>query len=336
MKERLAMWRKRKEQDQLGSLPPAAGDAAADGSDTRPVSRASSQANDSGASVPFVTAAGSLASEPCSMSEASFESLPTTPQEQRPVPKAALPGGGIRLSLSKAGPGTKRLQRKPVSMVGRSVFSADAGDDDSSAEANASAGAARRPPLPTPLPPLESADEAEGAAADAAMEIDEPEHDPLDEYMQSMEAGVEIDGNAAGAAHDLAAIGAGDNDEGADGGADGAGDEDVLALAAQRLKKKDLVVVDHSTMNYESFRRNFYIEPAELSAMSTEEVDMLRADLGGIKIRGVSPPKPAVNWAYFGLPAACSDVIKNQGFERPTPIQAQAIPAILSGRDMIG
>ncbi|KAJ2806362.1 pre-mRNA processing RNA-helicase, partial [Coemansia helicoidea] len=221
-------------------------------------------------------------------------------------------------------------------MVGRSVFSADAGDDDSSTEANASAGAARRPPLPTPLPPLESADEAEGAAADAAMEIDEPEHDPLDEYMQSMEAGVEIDGNAAGAAHDLAAIGAGDNDEGADGGADGAGDEDVLALAAQRLKKKDLVVVDHSTMNYESFRRNFYIEPAELSAMSTEEVDMLRADLGGIKIRGVSPPKPAVNWAYFGLPAACSDVIKNQGFERPTPIQAQAIPAILSGRDMIG
>ncbi|KAJ2713445.1 pre-mRNA processing RNA-helicase [Coemansia spiralis] len=337
MKERLAMWRKRKEPDRPESPVPTTGDAAADSGGTRSVSRASSHANDSSASGPFVTAPDSLASESCSPSDATFESLPTTPQEQHPPAMVAPPGRAIRLSLAKARPGPKRLQRKPVSGLGRSVFStnADGDDDDDEPAANTNTGtrAARQVPSPAQLSPLESADEAD---IGAAMEIDEPEHDPLDEFMQSMEAGTRPGNGAAGGTHELGAIGGDDNDEGADGSAGGPDDEEILALAAQRLKKKDLVVVDHSKMEYESFRRNFYIEPAELGAMSAEEVDMLRADLGGIKIRGVDPPKPAVNWAHFGLPAACSDVVKSQGFERPTPIQAQAIPTILSGRDMIG
>jgi ATP-dependent RNA helicase DDX46/PRP5 len=29
-------------------------------------------------------------------------------------------------------------------------------------------------------------------------------------------------------------------------------------------------------------------------------------------------------------------VLRKRGFERPTPIQCQAIPAIMSGRDVIG
>lgn len=30
------------------------------------------------------------------------------------------------------------------------------------------------------------------------------------------------------------------------------------------------------------------------------------------------------------------DVLKKLGFEKPTPIQCQAIPAVMSGRDLIG
>ncbi|KAJ2007899.1 pre-mRNA processing RNA-helicase [Coemansia thaxteri] len=112
--------------------------------------------------------------------------------------------------------------------------------------------------------------------------------------------------------------------------------EDALALAAKRLKKKDLAIVDHSKMNYEAFKKDFYIEPVELRNLAPEEVDMMRADLGGVKIRGADPPKPATSWSHFGLPAACADVIRHQGFERPTPVQAQSVPAILSGRDVIG
>ncbi|PIA15919.1 P-loop containing nucleoside triphosphate hydrolase protein [Coemansia reversa NRRL 1564] len=168
------------------------------------------------------------------------------------------------------------------------------------------------------------------------MDIDQSELDPLDDFMQSM-------ASQADATHDNN----GDNDKAANGqlsvhddayDSDGApaDPEDVLALAAKRLKKKELAAVDHSKMNYESFKRDFYIEPTELRDLTPEEVDMMRIELGGIKIRGVDPPKPATSWSHFGLPAACADVIKRQGFETPTPIQAQAIPAILSGRDMIG
>ncbi|KAJ1729078.1 pre-mRNA processing RNA-helicase, partial [Coemansia biformis] len=322
VKERLAMWRKRKEQGQPADVLPGSGeaacDASGDGGGTRSASRASSLANDSSASAQFVTAPGSLASESYPASEDSFESPPTTPSERKPL------AAGF-------------------------VFGADA-DSNSDAGAGVSLNVVRRPPLPTsPLRPTDAAEapdvdspsNAVAEGADMDVDIDASEHDPLEEYMQSMEAASERGEGVAGAGHALGGGGAdGDGDDGGVGGAngitDGAADEDVLALAAKRLKKKDLVVVDHSKMEYESFLKSFYIEPAELSNMTAEEVDMLRVDLGGVRIRGVNPPKPATNWAHFGLPAACGDVIKHQGFERPTPIQAQAIPAILSGRDMIG
>jgi ATP-dependent RNA helicase DDX46/PRP5 len=37
---------------------------------------------------------------------------------------------------------------------------------------------------------------------------------------------------------------------------------------------------------------------------------------------------------HFGMIILC--ILYRNGFERPTPIQAQAIPAIMSGRDLIG
>src|ERR1700720_4365079 len=40
--------------------------------------------------------------------------------------------------------------------------------------------------------------------------------------------------------------------------------EDILAMAAKRVKKKDLAPVDHSRVDYEFFRKDFYIEPPEL------------------------------------------------------------------------
>lgn len=41
-------------------------------------------------------------------------------------------------------------------------------------------------------------------------------------------------------------------------------------------------------------------------------------------------------WRQCGFDAAIMSVLKKQGFEHPTPIQAQALPAILSGRDVLG
>ncbi|ODQ55985.1 P-loop containing nucleoside triphosphate hydrolase protein [Saitoella complicata NRRL Y-17804] len=112
--------------------------------------------------------------------------------------------------------------------------------------------------------------------------------------------------------------------------------EDILAMAAKKAKKKELPNIDHSTIDYEPFRKEFYVEPAELREMTEEEVDELRLELDGIKIRGVECPKPVQKWSQCGLSAAVLEVITRLGYEKPTSIQAQAIPAIMSGRDVIG
>lgn len=115
-------------------------------------------------------------------------------------------------------------------------------------------------------------------------------------------------------------------------------ENDIMALAAKRLaKKKDWIVVDHSKVDYEPFRKDFFIEPEELSNLSDEELDMLRSDLDGIKIRGKDCPKPVDKWSWMGLPPSVFEIIRRVlKYEKPSPIQSQAIPAIMSGRDVIG
>ncbi|KAJ3169972.1 pre-mRNA processing RNA-helicase [Geranomyces variabilis] len=115
--------------------------------------------------------------------------------------------------------------------------------------------------------------------------------------------------------------------------------DDLIAAAAKKIaaKRKDLAPVDHSKMEYEDFRKDFYIEPPELASMTPEEVDEKRLDLDGIKVRGRDCPKPIEKWTQFGLPVGVGDVIRKVlKYERPSPIQAQAMPAVMSGRDVIG
>ncbi|GAA5928134.1 uncharacterized protein JCM15063_003795 [Sporobolomyces koalae] len=113
--------------------------------------------------------------------------------------------------------------------------------------------------------------------------------------------------------------------------------KDILALAAKNVKKgRELKAPDHKNIDYLPFRKAFYSAPPEVEELTPEQVDLLRLEMDDIKIRGADPPKPATKWSYFGLPAACIDVIKGLEYVAPTSIQAQAIPAIMSGRDIIG
>lgn len=89
-------------------------------------------------------------------------------------------------------------------------------------------------------------------------------------------------------------------------------------------------------VNYIPFRKNFYVEVPELTRLSDEEVKELRMSLENIKVIGKSCPKPATCWAHCGLSRKIMEVLKKLKFISPTPIQAQAIPAIMSGRDVIG
>lgn len=112
--------------------------------------------------------------------------------------------------------------------------------------------------------------------------------------------------------------------------------EDILAMASKSRKKKDLPAVNHAKMNYHPFRKNFYHEPAELAELTEEELADLRLELDGIKIRGVDAPKPVQKWSQCGLGVQSLEVIQRLGYDKPTSIQSQAVPAIMSGRDVIG
>jgi ATP-dependent RNA helicase DeaD len=45
---------------------------------------------------------------------------------------------------------------------------------------------------------------------------------------------------------------------------------------------------------------------------------------------------PLTAFSELGLPADLCEILKNLGYEAPTPIQAKSIPIVLSGRDLIG
>ncbi|OCF35417.1 pre-mRNA-processing ATP-dependent RNA helicase PRP5 [Kwoniella heveanensis BCC8398] len=176
---------------------------------------------------------------------------------------------------------------------------------------------------------------------DAAAEEDEEEEDPLDAFMR--QNGQEVASVDQADAKRTGLRASGDESDGEDEEQNKAAEEDKLAQAeallqqaAAKTRKKDLPTPDHSKIDYEPFRKAFYNPPIEVQEMDEEDAELLRLEMDGIKIRGQDAPKPVKNWGAFGLPSGCLEVIRHKGWAAPTSIQAQAIPAIMSGRDVIG
>ncbi|XP_071399173.1 probable ATP-dependent RNA helicase DDX46 isoform X2 [Centroberyx affinis] len=104
----------------------------------------------------------------------------------------------------------------------------------------------------------------------------------------------------------------------------------------QTKQRKVLEPVDHQKIQYESYRKNFYVEVPELAKMTVEEVNVYRLELEGITVKGKGCPKPIKTWVQCGTSMKILNALKKHSYEKPTPIQSQAIPAIMSGRDLIG
>uniref|UniRef100_A0A1A7YGY4 Probable ATP-dependent RNA helicase DDX46 n=1 Tax=Iconisemion striatum TaxID=60296 RepID=A0A1A7YGY4_9TELE len=104
----------------------------------------------------------------------------------------------------------------------------------------------------------------------------------------------------------------------------------------QTKQRKVLEPVDHGKIQYESYRKNFYVEVPELAKITQEEVNAYRLELEGITVKGKGCPKPIKTWVQCGVSMKILSAMKKHNYEKPTPIQAQAIPAIMSGRDLIG
>ncbi|CAH2276827.1 probable ATP-dependent RNA helicase DDX46 isoform X2 [Pelobates cultripes] len=104
----------------------------------------------------------------------------------------------------------------------------------------------------------------------------------------------------------------------------------------QTKQRKLLEPVDHGKIEYEPFRKNFYVEVPELAKMTPEEVSAYRLELEGIIVKGKNCPKPIKTWVQCGISMKILASLKRHSYEKPTPIQSQAIPAIMTGRDLIG
>ena len=110
----------------------------------------------------------------------------------------------------------------------------------------------------------------------------------------------------------------------------------AISKLVAKNKKKELPVVDHSKIEYKPFRKNLYVEVPELAKMTEEDVKLYRESLENITVKGKDCPKPVRTWTQCGLSNKITEVLKKNSYEKPTPIQSQAIPVVMSGRDMIG
>lgn len=106
-------------------------------------------------------------------------------------------------------------------------------------------------------------------------------------------------------------------------------------IHAKKAPIDPLPPIDHSDIDYDPFEKNFFTETEDIAKLSPTDVDQLRYKLG-IRVTGISPPKPVSSFAHFGFDEKLIDAIRKAEYTTPTPIQAQGIPVALSGRDIIG
>ena len=177
---------------------------------------------------------------------------------------------------------------------------------------------------------------AEHTATGEAMEVENEEEedvDPLDAFMNNLETKPKMDPTLKAKKESSTGT---QEPEDYDFHKENADPNSFLALAAKARKKKDIPSHDYSKLDLEPIRKNFWVEPQELSEMTEAELTDLRLELDGIKVSGKDVPKPVQKWSQCALSRKTLDVIDSLGFDKPTPIQMQAFPAIMSGRDVIG
>ncbi|KAK6864970.1 pre-mRNA-processing ATP-dependent RNA helicase PRP5 [Apiospora arundinis] len=184
----------------------------------------------------------------------------------------------------------------------------------------------------------EAAAPAVPAAADT-MDVDEDEEDPLDAFMNDLDTKAPVNktfqSKSKSKKPEQEPEAYFSDDEYDFDRKDDAPDA-FLATVARARKKKDIPSIDYTKLNLDPIRKNFWVEPAELSEMTEAELVDLRLELDGIKVSGKDVPKPVQKWSQCALSRKTLDIVHELGFDKPTPIQMQAFPAIMSGRDVIG
>ncbi|KAM9990305.1 hypothetical protein ACTFIY_006339 [Dictyostelium cf. discoideum] len=83
------------------------------------------------------------------------------------------------------------------------------------------------------------------------------------------------------------------------------------------------------------FEKNFYLEHPDVSKFTQEEIEKFRASFQ-MTVKGRDVPPPIMQFTQAPFPGYLMKEIIGAGFPNPTPIQSQAWPIALKGRDIIG
>ncbi len=96
-----------------------------------------------------------------------------------------------------------------------------------------------------------------------------------------------------------------------------------------------LVDVDWSRVQLVPFPKKFYMEKPSVSRMAPAKVTAFRASQD-ISVVGKDAPRPVRSFEEASFAPYMLKELARAGFERPTAIQSQAWPAVMSGRDIVG
>lgn len=73
---------------------------------------------------------------------------------------------------------------------------------------------------------------------------------------------------------------------------------------------------------------------SNFKSLKPSQVHETRRQLG-VRVSGFDAPRPVKTFQQCGFDGALLGAIRKAGFTAPTAIQAQALPAVLSGRDVL-
>ncbi|GLE03265.1 hypothetical protein PINS_up012155 [Pythium insidiosum] len=106
---------------------------------------------------------------------------------------------------------------------------------------------------------------------------------------------------------------------------------------ASHVQKAALVSAQERAegIRYSEPMRTTWRPPRWIAAMDEDERDAIRKKWH-ILVDGEDVPPPIKSFEHMRFPRAILDALKAKNILRPTPIQVQALPCILAGRDLIG
>lgn len=110
-------------------------------------------------------------------------------------------------------------------------------------------------------------------------------------------------------------------------------EDSLLTSKLAKLNQEKILIAPPPSTTYGAVRKCFYNEPADID---DAEMDLIRHLWGVVDVEGDTPPKPVTSWQEMQMPSNLMATIAEYGYDKPSPIQAQAIPALLMGRDLVG